>query len=80
MRLYMLVFCLALLVVFATLNVIAVVTGFIRHRIYYEPNCPPIDFNSHPVRFILCVLIELAVTTGCIVGAVKVASMMLDGL
>ncbi len=71
---------LSIFATFALATIVMVIGGLIHRKIYYEPNSPPIEFKSHPVRFVCCVLTELAVAIGCIMGTVKTAIMVLDRL
>lgn len=67
-------------VVLAVSLVATVFAGLLRRMVYYEPNCRPCHFNSHPFRFTVCISIELAAALICVLGAVKAMRMILERL
>ena len=41
-------------------------------RIYYEPNCPPVDFRTRPIAFVAYFLVVVAILSVFIFGAMRV--------
>jgi hypothetical protein len=56
------------------------ITGIIRGRVYYEPNCAPLELRVKPIRFVLLCTLLFCIGIGFLTFAAKVGATIFNTL
>ena len=74
------VLLLAAALVFGLVLMAMAIGGLVKGAVYHTAGCPPIELRKKPIKFVVWTLCLLAMSLGCLAGAVALARKILDAM